>query len=46
MIYITASGRSAALALLLAAAAGFALGVGRRVRATVAAAARRVGRSQ
>jgi len=46
MIYITSSGRSAVLALLLAAAAGFALGTGRRVRASVLAAVRRLGRSQ
>lgn len=44
MIYVTSSGRSALLTLLLAAAAGFALGAGRRVRASVLAAARRLGR--
>jgi hypothetical protein len=46
MIYVTSSGRSALLALLLAAGVGFALGAGRRVRASVLAAARRLGRSQ
>lgn len=46
MIYVTATGRSAIVALLLAAAAGFALGVGRRARASVLAASRRLGRSQ
>lgn len=44
MVYVTSTGRSAMVALLLAAAAGFALGVGRRARASVLAAARRVGR--
>lgn len=46
MIYVTSSGRSALVALLLAAAAGFVLGAGQRVRASVLAAARRLGRSQ
>lgn len=45
MVYVTATGRAALLCLLLAAAAGFAAGAGRRVRASVLAAARRVGRT-
>lgn len=44
MVYVTSSGRAALVALLLAAAAGFVAGLGRRVRARVLAAAQRLGR--
>lgn len=46
MVYITTTGRSLLIFLVVAAAAGFAAGTGRRARATVLAVARRLGRSQ